>query len=299
MNKDDLHGYVPAIATPFDKNGAIMEDAFVDLFEFLLGRGATCICIAGDNGESWALSAAERGRLVRLAKDTAKGRVPVMMGISAPTFDASLAYIQAAQDNGADVLLSMPQTYVLKASEAELMQRFDKISAATKIPLVLYNSPRRMGFSLTIDQTETLLNNHNVIGIKESQRDFFYHTHLLDRLGDKMSVMTGPCHYILPAFALGAKGFIATGPEFTDMLPSDMAAAGNGAPDAAYRHTHKQLTVLYELLMGTATWPASFKAALNLIGQPAGVPRDPVQAASQADIDKIKRCFDDLGISYV
>ncbi|MEJ8562117.1 dihydrodipicolinate synthase family protein [Yoonia sp. GPGPB17] len=298
MNKDDLHGYVPAIATPFDDNGAIMEDAFVDLFEFLLSRGATCVCIAGDNGESWALSAEERGRLVRVAKDASKGRVPIMMGISAPTIDASLAYVHAAEENGADVLLSMPQTYVLKASEAELMNRFDKVSAATDKPLVLYNSPRRMGFSLTIDQTETLLNNHNVIGIKESQRDFFYHTHLLDRLGSKMSVMTGPCHYIMPAFALGAKGFIATGPEFTDLLPSEMAAIGTRAPGDTYRHAHKQLTVLYEMLMGTATWPASFKAALNLIGQPAGVPRDPVLPATQTDIDKIKRTFDDLGISY-
>lgn len=298
MQKEDLYGYVPAIATPFSATGEIMEDAFVELFEFLIGRGATTICIAGDNGESWALSAAERGRLVRLAKDTAKDRVKVMMGISAPTIDASLAYVKAAESNGADVLLSMPQTYVLKASEAELMGRFDKISGATDKPLVLYNSPRRMGFSLTVDQTETLLNNHNIIGIKESQRDFFHHTHLLQRLGDKMSVMTGPCHYIMPAFGLGAKGFIATGPEFTDLAPSDMAAVGAGTPDETYRTAHYQLTVLYELLMGTATWPASFKAALNLIGLPAGLPRDPVLPATEADIDKIKRTFDHLGISY-
>jgi 4-hydroxy-tetrahydrodipicolinate synthase len=298
MQKEDLHGYVPAIATPFNAKGEIMEDAFVELFEFLIGRGATTICIAGDNGESWALSAAERGQLVRLAKDAAKDRVKVMMGISAPTIDASLAYVKAAEENGADVLLSMPQTYVLKASEAELMARFDKVSAATAKPLVLYNSPRRMGFSLTVDQTETLLNTHNVIGIKESQRDFFHHTHLLQRLGDKMSVMTGPCHYILPNFALGAKGFIATGPEFTDLKPSDMDAVGASAPDDTWRKAHYQLTVLYELLMGTATWPAAFKAALNLIGLPAGVPRDPVLRATEAEIDKIRRTFDQLGISY-
>ncbi|WP_434713536.1 dihydrodipicolinate synthase family protein (plasmid) [Rhizobium sp. YTUHZ045] len=298
MKKEDLHGYVPAIATPFSDTGEIMEDAFVELFEFLIGRGATTICIAGDNGESWALSADERGRLVRLAKDTAKSRVQVMMGISAPTIAASLAYVRAAEENGADVLLSMPQTYVLKASEAELMARFDQVSAATAKPLVLYNSPRRMGFSLSVDQIETLLNNHNVIGIKESQRDYFHHTHLLQRLGEKMSVMTGPCHYILPNFALGAKGFIATGPEFTDLKPSDMAAVGAGAPNPTWRHAHYQLTVLYELLMGTATWPASFKAALNLIGLPAGVPRDPVMPATVDDIDKIKRTFDRLGISY-
>ena len=298
MKKEDLHGYVPAIATPFSETGNIMEDAFVDIFEFLIGRGATTICVAGDNGESWALSAAERGHLVRLAKDTAKDRVKVMMGISAPTIDASLGYVNAAEENGADVLLSMPQTYVLKASEAELLARFDKISAATDKPLVLYNSPRRMGFSLIVDQTETLLDNHNVIGIKESQRDFFHHTHLLQRLGDRMSVMTGPCHFILPNFALGARGFIATGPEFTDLKPSNMAAVGAGAADATYRKAHYQLAGLYEMLMGTATWPAAFKAALNLIGLPAGIPRDPVLAATQADIDKIKRTFDQLGISY-
>ena len=39
MQKEDLHAYVPAIATPFDDKGEIMEDAFVNLFEFLLSRG--------------------------------------------------------------------------------------------------------------------------------------------------------------------------------------------------------------------------------------------------------------------
>ena len=92
MKKEHLFGYVPAIVTPFDEKGEIMEDAFIDLFEFLLARGATCVCVAGDNGESWSLSADERGRLVRRAKDISRGRVPVMMGISAPTLDASLSY---------------------------------------------------------------------------------------------------------------------------------------------------------------------------------------------------------------
>ena len=298
MNKSDLHGFVPAIVTPFNSTGEIMLDAFEEVFEFLIARGATTICIAGDNGESWALSASERGQLARLAKDKADGRVKIMMGISAPTIDSSMAYVKAAEDSGVDVLLSMPQTYVLKANDREIMHRFDQISAASKLPLVLYNSPRRAGFSLSVDQIESLTNHHNVIGIKESERDFFHHTKLLARLGDKLSVMTGPCHFIFPNFALGAAGFIATGPEFTDMLPSDMADAGRKEPGPMYRHAHNQLTALYEMLMGTATWPAGFKAALNLIGLPAGVPRDPVLAATQQDIDRIKKTFDQLGIQY-
>ena len=50
MKKENLFGYVPAIATPFNKKGEIMEDAFIDLFEFLIKRRATVVCIALDHG---------------------------------------------------------------------------------------------------------------------------------------------------------------------------------------------------------------------------------------------------------
>jgi 4-hydroxy-tetrahydrodipicolinate synthase len=297
MNRDDLHGFVPAIVTPFTAAGDIMEDAFAEVMKFLLDRGASAVCIAGDNGESWALSPAERGRLTRLAKDVAGDRAKIIAGISAPTIAASLAYARAAEENGADALLSMPQTYVLKATELELIRRFEQLAAATRLPIVLYNSPRRAGFSLSIEQIAEAMDVADVIGIKESSRDFFHHSRLLDRLGEQLSVMTGPCHYILPSLALGARGFIATGPEFITLRPADLPACAARAPDEAYRTAHRQLTTIYELLMGTATWPAAFKAALTLIGVPAGVPRDPVLPATPEDVEKIRRCFGALGIA--
>ena len=54
--------------------------------------------------------------------------------------------------------------------------------------------------------------------------------------------------------------------------------------------------MLYQLLMGTGTWPASLKAALTLLGWPAGVPRDPVMALEGADLDKVRRTLGDLGL---
>ena len=32
MKKEDLHGYVPAIATPFNEQGEILDDSFAELF---------------------------------------------------------------------------------------------------------------------------------------------------------------------------------------------------------------------------------------------------------------------------
>lgn len=298
MKKEDLHGFVPAVVTPFNEAGEIMEDAFQSLVSWLIGQGATAICVSGDNGESWALSAAEKGRLTRLAVDEAAGRVPVITGCSATTLKNSVDFALAAKENGAAAVLSMPQTYVLKTTRDELLTRFEKLNAAIQMPIVSYNSPRRAGLNLTLDEIGAIMDVAPIIGIKESNRDYFHHTHLIKRYGDKMAIMVGPCHYIMPGIALGAHGFIATGPEFLGADTANIAALAKEKPGEKQAEIHYKLTVLYELLMGLATWPASFKAALNLIGQAAGVPRDPVHAATPEDFDKIRETFDMLGISY-
>ncbi|PCI87634.1 MAG: dihydrodipicolinate synthase family protein [Hyphomicrobiales bacterium] len=298
MQKQDLHGFVPAVVTPFNKAGDIMEDDFKEIVNWLIVNGATAICVSGDNGESWTLSPEERGRLTKLAVETSAGRVPIITGVSAPTLKASLAYCHEAKENGASAILAMPQTYVLKATRDELLARFENLAAGCDLPIIAYNSPRRAGLNMSVDDIGAILDVAPIIGIKESQRDFFHHTHLIERFADRMSIMVGPCHYILPSIGLGAKGFIATGPEFLGDITKRISQIATQSPNEEYKKLHYDLTVLYELLMSTATWPASFKAALNLIGLPAGVPREPVNAATQVDIDKIKKCFDSLNISY-
>lgn len=298
MKKEDLHGFVPAVVTPFDEAGNIMEDAFQSLVSWLIGQGATAICVSGDNGESWALSAAEKGRLTRLAVDEAAGRVPVITGCSATTLKNSVDFALEAKENGAAAVLSMPQTYVLKTTLDELLGRFEKLNAAIDMPIVAYNSPRRAGLNLSLDEIAAIMDVAPIIGIKESNRDYFHHTHLIKRFADKMAIMVGPCHYIMPGIALGAHGFIATGPEFLGSDTANIASLAKEKPGDKQADIHYKLTVLYELLMGNSTWPAAFKAALNLIGQPAGVPRDPVHPATDDVVENIKRTFDNLGISY-
>lgn len=299
MQKTDLTGFVPAIVTPFSQNGEIMEDGFVAIVDFLLNLGARAICVAGDNGESWTLSPQERGRLTRLAVDRLAGRAHVITGCSAPTLKASLAYASAAQENGASALLAMPQTYVLKATRDELLARFEALGKGTDVPIVAYNSPRRAGLGMSVDDIGAILDVAPIIGIKESERDFFHHTHLLHRFRDRISIMVGPGHYILPGVALGASGFIATGPEFLGEDTARIMSLGKQAPSPETAALHHRITVLYELLMGTSTWPAAFKAGLNLIGLPAGVPREPVAACLPAEVDKIRATFDALGIRRV
>ncbi len=296
LDRTGLGGFIPAIVTPFTPAGEIMEDAFAALVDWLIGIGARGICVAGDNGESWTLDAAERARLTRIAVDCAAGRVPVMTGCSAPSSVQTVRYAQAVAEAGADGLLLLPQTYVLKATREELLRRFAAVAAAVPLPIVAYNSPRRTSIDLTLDDLNALMGVAPIIGIKESNRDFFHHTHLLERFRDRLAIMVGPCHYIFPGIALGAAGYISTGPELLGADAGRLTGLARQAPGSEQAALHYKITVLYQMLMANGTWPAAFKAALNLIGQPAGVPRDPVLPLPAEQIEKLRRTMGDLGI---
>lgn len=297
LSRETLGGFVPAIVTPFTPSGEIMEDAFRECVRRLLAIGAGGICIAGDNGESWTLGVDERKRLTRLAVEEAAGRVPVVMGASAPGAAQCIAYGRAAMEAGAAALLVMPQPYVMKASREELLRRFEAIGKGVDLPIIAYNTPRRTGgIELTVDDIEAICGVAPVIGIKESHRDFFHHTHLLHRLRDRISILTGPSHFILPTVGLGARGFIATGPELLGRDAGRLMAVGAAAPGEEYRALHHKLTVVYQALMGSGTWPASLKAALGLLGWPVGVPRDPVLPLEGAALEKLRRTLGDLGL---
>ena len=49
-------GNVPAVVTPFDEGDAVDYGQFARLVRWHIRQGADGICVAGDNGEAWALS---------------------------------------------------------------------------------------------------------------------------------------------------------------------------------------------------------------------------------------------------
>lgn len=296
LTRHSLKGFVPAVVTPFAADGTLMEDAFGALVEWLIGLGAEAICVAGDNGESWNLDLDERARLTRLAVDRAAGRIPIVTGVSAPSAAQTIRYARAVVDAGANGLLVLPQPYVLKASRDELTRRFAALARAGDSPIVAYNSPRRSGIDLTLDDLDALLQVAPIVGIKEASRDFFHHTHLIERFADRIAIMVGPCHFVLPGLALGAHGYIASGPELLGPLASRLPALARAAPDAEFARAHFQLTAVYEMMMGTGTWPAALKAALNLLGQPAGAPREPVLPLAGAELEKVRRTLQACGL---
>jgi 4-hydroxy-tetrahydrodipicolinate synthase len=291
-----LVGNIPALVTPFDARGGLMLDAFERLVDWHLACGVGGICIAGDNGESWALTKDERRTLYEAGVKRVRGRVPVICGASATTARDSIAYAEIAASAGADAILLQPQAYVLKATTAEIVQRYAAVAKAVSIPVVAYNSPRRTGLNMEPDCFAAVCDVAPVVATKEASRDFFHVTRMIERFGRKVNILAGPAPFIMPSVALGARGFISSGPEIFGRAAQDIMALASAAPSDAGRAMHNRLTTIYVTLMETGTWPAALKQAHRFLGLEVGVPREPVQPLGQDQAERLRRTMIALGL---
>ena len=295
-NEVAVKGYIPAVVTPFDENGNLMLDNFEQVVSWHIEQGADAICVAGDNGEAWSLTPEERRGLAEAAVRIVDGRMPVLMGASAPMARQTIAQAEIAANAGADALMTGPQSYVIRATTAEIVDRFVTINKAVPLPIVAYNSPRRTGIKLDVETLGAVCDAVPIIGLKEASRDFFHTTNIIRVHGHRLSVLIGPCPYIIPGLALGARGFISSGPELFGPKAAKICSMAGEQPTDNTRTLHFALTRIYETLMGTGTWPSALKAALNMIGVPAGLTRDPVQSLTPGDEAKLRSVLHEFGV---
>lgn len=275
-----LGGFIPVVVTPFDEGARLRLDWFADIVAWEFANGAEGVCVAAGNGEAAELSAEEVGAVVRAAHEAARGRGPIIGGAIGPgtgPVEAAIARVRAAADAGADAVLVTPDPTRPNAAREEILARFRGIHQATGAPIVVYNSPRHYGVNIDVALLGDLADVIDLAGVKESSRDFHHIGEVLAAHADRVPIFMGPGPFIMPGIAQGAAGFLSTGPDLLGRRASRILELALGAPSPESRAMHRQVAGLYHLILdsGFGPSPGPLKAALNYLGLPAGVPRDP------------------------
>lgn len=290
-------GNFPAVITPFSDDGEIDNAKFVANIERLISEGAKGVVVSGSNGESWALSGPERLSLFRLAKSTAGTEATVIGGTgSIPTGDV-VELTKAARDTGIDGVMIMPP-YYCGATRREVVNHFRTISGESAFPILVYNSPKSTGVDVVADFAEELAGIEWVVAIKQSTLDFTVFEQTVAACGDQLQVFTGhSAKRGLASVLAGADGFVSSldphvlGREGISLF--DLSLSGNY--DAA-RKVQMRTLALDRGMAGLGSGPSVMKAAMNLLGRPAGVPRRPLLEASPAEKESIRQVLDELGL---
>jgi len=135
----DAAGVYVIAPTPFHPDGRV-DDASIDrMTDFFLEAGVTGITVLGQLGEAPKMTHDESVAIVR--RVTARVRVPVVVGVSAPGFAAMRALTQDAMAAGAAAVMIAPPS-TLRTDDA-IVQYYRQASEAigADVPFVIQDYP--------------------------------------------------------------------------------------------------------------------------------------------------------------
>ena len=296
MKDPDFRGVYPALTTPFRDDLSLDADGLARLTEVVIGDGVHGLVVNGCTGESWALTNDERATVFRITVEAARGRVRVVAGCSGQTSGEVLAKIRQAEAAGCTVAMVSPPWYIMPGPE-EIMEHYRKVLAASPLPVLLYNIPRRTGVGFTVDMVDRLADHPRVIGIKESSKDWGLLSSVIRRTRDRISVFAGYASFFgMAALCEGAVGYIDSGtPVFGKRSVQFHHAATTGDFETA-RRIQAEMEQMLSSYFGLGTFPASIKAALDLLGRPGGPTREPIRPLDAAQREALRKTMTAQGL---
>jgi 4-hydroxy-tetrahydrodipicolinate synthase len=139
MTAHTMRGVYPILVTPFDQKEQIDVESLQRLIDFNLDAGVHGLGVALGS-EIFKLTESERDEVTRLVVERVAGRVPVVINSGAPGTHVAVHYSRQAQELGADALMILPPAF-MPASDAEVLDYYEAISAAVRIPIFLQDTP--------------------------------------------------------------------------------------------------------------------------------------------------------------
>ncbi|HEX5193916.1 MAG TPA: dihydrodipicolinate synthase family protein [Solirubrobacteraceae bacterium] len=281
-----MRGVHPAIVTHFDGELNVDHDAVAAEVQRLIAGGVDGIVACGTMGEANSLSRSERSEVVRTAVAAVDGRVPVCVGVSAPSAEHAAGYARDAAAAGADGLMSLPPL-LYRADRHELREYLAAVCAATDLPLMLYNNPEASGVDLEPELLADLTRELPAItSIKDSSGDARRIAELLGRC-DGVDVLVGGDDWALEGACMGAAGWVAG---VAVVLPErcvELWRLGVAGELDQARPLYAELLPLARYDM-TAKLVQYFKAALDEIGIGGGPCRPPRLALTESELRSLR-----------
>jgi 4-hydroxy-tetrahydrodipicolinate synthase len=286
---------ITAMVTPFREEGHALDvDGAQRLASHLLDTGSDAIVVAGSTGESPTLSYKEKAELFRAVGEVTKGRGKLICGTGTYSTAETLELTQAAEDAGADGLLVVTP-YYNKPPQRGLIAHFERVADATELPIIVYNIPGRTATRIEHETLLQLAERPNIVAVKDSTGDFQGVSRLMAEAPPDFEVYSGDDWATFGYVCLGAVGLVSVashlvGPQIRQMI--ELIQTGD-VPAA--RKIHEDLSPLFNALFITSN-PIPLKAALEMIGLPAGVPRLPLVPATAEERTRVRKALEDAGL---
>ena len=280
-----------AIVTPFHADGTLDVQGFRTLARHLVENGSDGIVVTGTTGEAPTLTDSERVALYEAAVEEVGAEASVIAGTGTYSTAHSIHLTQLADEAGVHgVLVVTP--YYNKPPQRGIVAHFERVAAATALPVVAYNIPSRVVVNIEPETISRLAEIDNVVAVKQAKPEPDEARHVVDC---GLDLYAGDDDLILPFLELGGVGGICVhthvvGPRVKELVRRYKSGDVEGA-----RALDRELRPAVDLLRVQVN-PIAIKCALSLLGHDAGPLRLPLVSATEEEREQVRACLERLGL---
>jgi 5-dehydro-4-deoxyglucarate dehydratase len=301
MTPDDLkralpRGLLSFPLTDFDAHGVFDSRSSAERIEWLMRYPASAMFSAGGAGEFFSLTPEEYANVLRVAVQTARGRIPVIGAAGYGTATA-IAYAQKTEKIGADGILLLPP-YLVEAPQDGLRAHIAALCRSTRLPVIVYN---RSTCRLTPETLARLADDcPNLIAFKDGIGDVETIRAIRSLLGDRMLMLNGmPTAeaYAVEFRALGMATYSSAIFNFVPRTAIDFHRAVHDRDDATLqRLTTEFLEPYVRIRKRQPGYAVSIvKAGADIAGRPGGRVRAPLTDLTAEERDELAALIERLG----
>lgn len=284
--------------TTFDENRALDESSLRLHFQRMAAAGIGVYAGGSSPGEGYSLSSTEAHRVLEIAVEELKGKVPVRaMGVEPRTASTMAEFGNMAESTGVDAIqiYSLDVGHGNKPTPSEIDQYFRHSIEAVSLPVVL-STHQSMGYTIPLDTLALLVADYpHIIGVNCTHPDLAYLTRMIDLVGHEIEIHVGGPMQALTALALGAHGFLTSEANFAPRLCQSVIDRYNkGDYMGASSAFGTMLRIFSVNQFGTSVrWN---KAAMEVLGLPGFHLRDPHVAIDNEGKSRIRAAFQALDL---
>ena len=287
-------GSLVALITPMRSDGSIDEKAYADFVDWQIKEGTDAVVPVGTTGESPTLSHDEHKRVVEIAIEVAKGRVPVIAGAGSNSTEEAIDLARHAKEAGADATLIVTP-YYNKPTQEGMYLHFKAIADAVDLPLIIYNIPPRSVVDMSVETMARLAKHKNIIGVKDATANLVRPLHTKRACGDDFCQLSGEDHTAIAFLASGGDGCISVTANVAPRLCAAMQDAWAEGRVKDAMAIQNRLVPLHDALFAE-TSPAPVKFAASLLGKTSERCRLPLAPIMEATRAKVRAAMTEVGL---
>lgn len=267
------NGILTAMITPFTDGGVNLKE-LGRMIDYQIDGGTDAVVILGTTGEPATMTENEKVEVIKFSVKHAAGRIKVIVGTGSNDTAKAVAASRRAEELGADGVLAVTP-YYNKCTQKGLLEYYRAICSAVKIPVIAYNVPSRTAVNILPETAEKLAEIPNMAGIKEASGNMAQVCETMRRIRGKMDLYSGEDFLNLPMLAIGGAGLISVTSNIAPALVKKMYELVKANELDKANEVQDFLLPLEDACFLEVN-PIPIKAAYNMLGFDAGVPRAPL-----------------------